>query len=390
MRLSLASAVSCGVAMAFLAGCSGTSQGTIPGGAQAGASQTRVSQSGASRGSGLHGFVLPPKVISREQLKQLHPNVLPPGFHMPKMDLHHKIHVDKTAIPTMALADDGGYVWFISKKGAVAGYATDCSGAEGGVVDHSGRVVVACTNSQTINVYNKGNTTGPANLVLSDSGLYPADAFEDSSGNIYATNLYGFYCTAYYCYFQNGNIVWWSTGNQGSFASPSGSYQDPNLIEDFFADVDASGKVYVDGIGEFCSGYYCYETPEVDQITNITGSASSSNQNIALGYPGMVYAMGNGNLAIGDQGCFGCGNNALYIYNDPPTVVSATLKSPQNFSNTCDPVGGGFNMNDSQVVIGDAGCRAADLGKVHSNKWKSLLNINFSTPIGGMFLTSDK
>jgi len=328
-------------------------------------------------------------VISRDQASHLRPNVLRPGTVVRHIN-PSKIRIDKSAKPKMVIADDGGYVWFLSKKGTVTGYATDCSGAEGGIVDHKGRVVVACTNSGTVNVYNKGNTTGPADTVLNEATfspcctyVYPAAAFEDASGNIYATNLYSYICSGYYCNFGEGTIAWWSTSNQSTGAYPSGSYQDPNLYEDFFADIDSSGTVYVDGYSQSFS-------PEVDQVTNITTSPTATNQNITLNFMGLIYAMGNGNLAIGDQGCYGCGNNALYIYNDPPTAVSATLKSPQNIANTCDPVAGGFSSGDSQVLIGDAGCRAGDLGNVSANTWKNILNINFSTPIGGMFLKSDK
>jgi|SRR5579862_2889186 len=386
MRLSLAAA-SLATAVALLAGCSGTSQGTLP---------TGSSQNAAQHVGGGNQIETLTKVMTREQVSKLHPSVLPKQL-MEKLLLRHRpshIKTDKAAKPSMVVTDDGGYIWWISKKGVITGYATDCSGAEGGIVDHQGRLIVACTNGSTINIYNKGNTTGPADVVLSDAnGFYPAAAFEDKSGNIFATNLYGFTCGYYYCNGYNGDIVWWTTNNQSPGSSPSGSFTDPNLAYDYFADVDANGNVYVDG--EHCTYYGVYgcyyDVAEVDTITNIMGSApTATNDNVALNFPGGISTMGNGQISVLDQGCYACGNSALYLYNALPGTPASTLNPPQNLFNFCDPVTGGYNKADASVLIGDPGCKAGQLGKVSSNTWKSVLNIDFYAPIGGGFLKSDK
>jgi hypothetical protein len=294
----------------------------------------------------------------------------------------------------MVITDYAGYIWWLSKAGAVTGYTTDCLGAEGGKIDHQGRLIVSCTSGHTVNIYNKGNTTGPADVVLNDTGFYPADAFEDNSGNVFATNLSGRSCNPG-CQYYHGDIVWWTTANQSTGSSPSGSYTDPNLLEDFFADVDANGNVYVDGVTCTLVGLYgcAQQGPELDTITNIMGSApSASNDNISMTFPGGIYALGNGQISVLDQGCsdIGCGSDALYLYASLPGTPASTLYPPQSFQDGCDPISAGYNKADSEVLIGDAGCRAGDLGNVSTKTWKNILNINFGVPVAGAFLKSDK
>jgi hypothetical protein len=284
-------------------------------------------------------------------------------------------------------------IWWITKTGIISSYATDCAGAEGGVVDRQGRLIVACTNTATINIYNKGNVTGPANVVLNDtSGYFPADTFEDKSGNIYATNLYGLTCGTTTCISSPGDFVWWTTANQAAGSSPSGSYADPNLADDYFADIDANGNITVDGFHCTYQGQYgCYsEVPEVDMIMPMGSTWMAMNDNVTLTFPGGINVLANGQISVLDQGCPGCGNSALYLYKSLPGTPASTLTPPQNLTNSCDPISSGYDKDGSHVLIGDAGCRAGDLGKVSSNNWKSITNIDFEIPTSGAFLMSGK
>ncbi|HEY1867009.1 MAG TPA: hypothetical protein VGG70_01860 [Candidatus Cybelea sp.] len=386
MRLSLAAA-SLATAVALLAGCTGSPQSSLP----------SASQGAANNGGGNELTALP-KVMSREQVSKLHPSVVPKQILEKALQRHRYSHIkiDKSAKPSMVLTDEGGYIFWLSKKGTITSYATDCSGVEGGVIDHQGRLVVACTNTSSINIYNKGNTTGPADVVLKDtSGFYPADAFEDNQGNIFATNLYGFTCGTSTCNSYNGNIVWWTANNQSAGSSPSGTYSDPNLYQDYFADVDANGNVYVDGLYCTFGGVYgCYYgSPEVDTITNIMGSApTATNDNVTLNSPGGINALANGQISVLDQGCtaYSCGLAALYLFNALPGTPAATLTPPQNFRNSCDPVAAGYSKGDKEVLLGDPGCRAGERGKISSQSWKSLTSIYFNIPVAGGFLKSDK
>jgi hypothetical protein len=326
-------------------------------------------------------------------------NVLPPGFQQRAFQYaaqhRSKILPAQSGPVKEWLMDDSGFIWGLNGQ-TIVSFLTDCSGAEGGIVDHSGRLVVACTNSKTVNIYNAGNTTGPANVVLSDlvgkgffATLYfPAAAFEDNAGNIYATNLDG---TRNGSVSVNGNIVWWKANKQQNNATPSGSYSDPNLVEDFFGDVDKTGTVYVDG---FSFSFF----PEVDAITNIMSKngASATNLDIALSFPGGVYVVSPNKprplLSVIDQGSFGVGNDALYQFSlpvSPGATPITTSHPPQNLTSTCDPVAGGYNRKET-IKIGDAGCHAADIGDPATDTWKQLLNIDFSIPIDGAFIPSDK
>ncbi len=255
MRLSLATAA-CAVSVALLAGCSTSPQGSLP---ASGPSQTSASRSGGSH------FQAPAKMLTREQAKNLHPNVFPGKLlqQLAKRKYSRPVHIATGGSVQEWVMDDGGYIWGLKHAHKVVAYMTDCSGAEGGVVDHSGRLVVACTNTGTVNIYNAGNTTGPADVVLNEDTngySYPAAAFEDNSGNIYVTNLYNYTNCDPYCYFSPGNVAYWLSSNQANGAPPSGTYQDPNLYEDYFGDVDASGNVYLDG---FNNSF----VPEVDKVS---------------------------------------------------------------------------------------------------------------------------
>jgi hypothetical protein len=385
MRLSLATA-SLAISVALLAACSTSPQGTsgLPGSSQQGATTKQY----AALRSATH--------LTRDQAAHLRVNVLRNGV-LEHAKPTHVPQIDRSGTPRAWLMDDAGYIWGLKDTKLhgplgtkIVTYLTDCSGAEGGIVDHRGRLVVACTNTGTVNIYNRGNYTGPANVVLDEntttSFYYPAAAFEDANGNIYATNLYYYYDCSPSCIFGEGNIVWWTTSNQTSGAFPSASYADPNMYEDYFADVDSSGNVYLDGLNQSFS-------PEVDQISNIMmPSASAVNLGLTLNFPGGIYVTGSNDLSVVDQGCSGCGNASVTLYSLPYSgaIVTGPLVPPQNANNTCDPIAGGYNKGELKVLIGDAGCRNGDLGRVPSDYWKILVNPNFSIPIAGAFVSSDK
>jgi hypothetical protein len=338
-----------------------------------------------------------PQTLTRAQVQQLHPNVLQKQVYQNDlrwMQTHHPVLPDKKGkgkAPTEWLMDDSGYIWGIKGKKVVT-YLSDCSGAEGGVVDHSGRLVVACTNTSTVNIYNAGNTTGPADVVLNDTpGFYPAAAFEDTAGNVYATNLYGFACTTYSCQFYDGNIVRWNVGFANG-AAPSASITDSNMYEVYFGDVDANGNCYIDG---FNTASFVPQVDEVSGCNTASGTVTGTNLGIALEFPGGVYVVsptsGSPLLSVIDQGYYGSGQDALYLYNlGSYTSPIAIAYPPQNIQDLCDPVAGGYDKAENAIKIGDAGCHAADVGDPYTNKWKNILNINFDIPIDGAFIPSDK
>jgi hypothetical protein len=97
--------------------------------------------------------------------------------------------------------------------------------------------------------------------------------------------------------------------------------------------------------------------------------------------------MGNGQISYDDQG-----NSAVYLYNSLPGTFASTLNPPQSVTSQCSAVSAGYDKSDTHVLIGDSnsGCHYAALGKVKSNTWNSISNIDFQIPVSGLFMNSDK
>ena len=303
-------------------------------------------------------------------------------IHLPKL---HEARVPGAV--TGAVTDDFGYIFWLSGK-KVAGYATDCSGAEGAKTDHNGNVWVACTNTSTINEYAPGATSATLTLVDNPGGVYyyTADVAVDSAGDVWASSLYAFSCTTYYCYFYPGQISFWAASNVTNGASPSGTVADANINEEaFFVDVNPAGSTaYVDYYG--CGTYSCGYAADMISGTSVSTFIPFGG----LSFPGMVYYTGAGNVEVLDQLAiviteYSAGGVADGNFSGP---------LPENLEFTCDPVSGGYNSGDSMAATGDAGCHSQDVGKLAAHHghgaWKANANINFALPIGSVFVPSDK
>jgi hypothetical protein len=231
-----------------------------------------------------------------------------------------------------------------------------------------------------VNVYAAGDS-GPATTVLEGTpDFYPADAFEDASGNVYATTLYGFECGSTYCYEYPGTVEEWPKG-AASGSSPTNVYSDPNLFEVYFGDIAADGTIYLDG---FNNSFY----PEVDACTVASGALNCTNTGIVVNFPGGINALKSGEIGVNDQGEYGAGDANYTVYSTAyASQFSASF--PQNLTNTCDAVSTGWNKSENEVGAGDAGCRAEAYLKT-SGSSGDILNINFSEPIGYAASPSDK
>jgi len=341
------------------------------------------------------------RVLTRAELAQLHPVAIPERTYRRALQRHlgehfarprHAFRHDAGLVGTF-LSDDAGYIWEISTKGTVVGYLTDCSGAEGTKVDTIGNLWVACTNTSTINMYAPGASS--ATLTLSDttggSAFYAADVALDEAGNVYATNLYGYYCPTSSCYKQAGNIVYWAAANVANGATPTGVVQDANIASGYFLDADLLGNVYADyaGSNPSCPGYGLDQivapqsgTPTVNTIISPCGSQ--------LQFPGGVYTSNfQMQVDVLDQ--------VTKVTTEYPLVgnsvqpPSGTLApTPQGSGSSCDPVSMGWSQTDSQVAVGDSGCQALDLGVVATNMWSQEFNADFVVPISAAYTTSDK
>ena len=330
-----------------------------------------------------------PDVISRSQLHLTRPAAVPVTIQRRAGKIHVPAGVRKgfrhDGASNIYLTDDSGYIFQLNKKGTtVLGYATDCSGAEGAKVDHSGNLWVACTNTSTVNEYTPASS-GTASLVLTDNpggiDYYTADVAVDNAGNVYATSLYAFSCTST-CFFYPGQVSKWSAPVTPS--SVPVTVADPNINEEgFFLDVDTAGNVYVDY--DSCGTSFCGYG--LDQITGSGVNNLISYTSGSIQFPGGVYVTQNGNVNLIDQIA---GTETQYIVS-PFGPAGFAVSIQYNLQHGCDPVSGGWSKGDKKIGIGDAGCHALQLGKAtNGNTLTGLANINFSLPIGAAFAPSDK
>jgi hypothetical protein len=330
-----------------------------------------------------------PSRIAKAQRDVFRPQAIPRTFqrahgklHLPQ-GVHKGFRVDPKG--SLFVSDDSGYIFQMSVKGTqLVGYVTDCSGAEGVKVDHAGNLWAACTNTSTVNEYAPGSSS--ATLVLNDtvSGApyFDADVAFDTAGDVYAANLYSFFCSTSNCAFAPGNVVEW-TAPVGPSSVPV-VVTDPNISEEaYFLDTDASGNVYVDY--DSCISSVCGYG--LDQIGPSGPAALIPAGSGTIQYPGGVYIGANGNLNLIDQDL-----KTLMQYTISPFAPAGfAIGITENVQNTCDPVAGGFNLGDKWLAIGDANCHAVQIGKAKNGSTLTARpNISFSAAIGAAFAPSDK
>ena len=283
---------------------------------------------------------------------------------------------------TSYLSDDYGYIFELAGK-KVVGYYTDCAGAEGIKVDHDRNLWAACTNTSTVNMYAPG--AGSATLTLRDNpgGLdyYTADVAVDGAGDVYASSLYAFQCTTYYCYFYPGQISYWAASDVKNGASPTGTIVDPNINQEaFFIDADAEGSsLYVD--------YYACNTATCGYaVDKITGTSIVTLFPLGgLSSAAGIYVTADGNINIVDDAAL-----TIDVYDSSGN----RLGDYGPMTHACGPSGLGFNLGDTEVVLADAGCQAEIVGKLDRRhgrgSFKEFTNIDFALPIGAAFTPSDK
>lgn len=344
-----------------------------------------------------------PRTVTRAQVaKASYPSVSLPQAHKAalKWEKEHgapAFHPRKHAQVTSWLTDDAGYIWGLKGNKLVAAL-TDCSGAEGGMIDSKGNLVVACTNAGSVNIYKAGNTSGPADTVLQEDSYsssssqsneviaYSADAFEDSKGNIYATNLYSYDCTTSSCTFIPGNIVEWKKG-AASGSYPSKVYTDPNnTYLGLFGAINSSGEMAFDFNSLVCYSSSCFYESEVPELDTSPNGNTWTNSGVTLGFPGGLNYLSNGDLGVNDQGCYECGNGSYTIYGASSFSGSPVFSGqfPQNYFDSCDPVATNLNSSESEVYAGDAGCHAEATLTIPGDKGGDILSIDFSEPISGI------
>jgi hypothetical protein len=340
--------------------------------------------------------------LSPAQVAQLrNPNALAPNphairaFHKPVFS-----RFNPNVATKLLVSDDEWGVWLLGANGTTTnGLLSDCSGAEGMKVDRHKNLIVACTNTGTVNIYTPAQYAGagsPSTDVLNDCYIdqygynacpYLADVTVDHNGDVWASSLYGFDA---YDNFLYGQIFYWAHGNTANGASPTSTVADPNLYEGFFLDVDKTGSnLYVD--------YYSIVNFEynIDWI-NLAGGGTVTTIGAPydLEFPGGVnvsYATQNVNVMDQDlreiinflPGAGGPSGGPFGGYGYGPAA--------ENFPNTCyDPVAMTANKNDVEFNMGLDGCDASGTIKEGTNVAAGVGNWNLQLPIDASETSSDK
>jgi hypothetical protein len=295
------------------------------------------------------------------------------------------------------VVDNGGYLWGIDQRGNIKTYHSDCKFSGAGRVDHARNLIVACGNGGefsgipgNVNIYKEQNTSGPADVVLTDTtGDFAFDAFEDDAGNIYVVNIFQIVCAGPTCTFSPGNVERWSVGNQKNGALPDTTYADPNIGDFQSGDIDAGGTLYVSGTN--VSTY----APEVDAIHG----GVATNLNIPLEAAGDVYVVNpNGSaplLSVMDSGPFQQPGATLYQFALPIAPGAQPVFSdptPQNLESSCNSSGAGYGPGGAEFLAAVTNCQAVARGleSAGPGRWKVDEDYDFISPQIGLPVPSDK
>ena len=129
-----------------------------------------------------------------------------------------------------------------------------------------------------------------------------------------------------------------------------------------------------------------YGLGEIQNPTSASWTFVSALPPGSLRFPGGVYVSNAGaTLNVTDQLA-----RTISQYALPALTLTDTLgPTLQNAFGCGDPVSGGFNKTDAMQADGDA-CGWVDVGKISSNKWKSVPGVEFSGLEGAAFTPSDK
>jgi hypothetical protein len=172
----------------------------------------------------------------------------------------------------------------------------------------------------------------------------------------------------------------------------AGTYCSP-VCSVAFVDVDNSGNLWFDFEGN-SSG--CQDGGGLGEVTNPTGSATVSVilPPCTYEYPGGVYVSNHGKvLNVTDEY-----TRDTYQYHLPVTAGSKPFNTlgptAANGEGLGNPVAGGFNANDTELLLGD-GYGWFDLGTVATNKWQAISTLNCPSFLdygcaGAAFTPSDK
>lgn len=227
---------------------------------------------------------------------------------------------------------------------------------------------------------------------------YGMDSAENSS-YVWASNPYWYwsYCNTYGCSSDTGSGIYrFAAGNPygGTTYYPfsdknsdynctvySNYYYGCDEVE--FMDVDSSGNVWFDFYDSLYGGAGLAELTSYGNYNIIFGSGTYSS-------PGSVYVSNGGTvLNVTDES-----SRMTYQYHLPVTPSSSAFKSfgptPTNVQGFGNPIGGGMNAGDTQMIFGDGG-GWLDRCAIGKGTCKAVANINLPYgSSGAAYSPSDK
>jgi hypothetical protein len=407
MRLSLAAAT-CVVSVAFLAGCSTSSQGigTLPGSSSVGQPMGH---------SMLHympkGGINPKDVLRLQAAGKIGYLGTRAGVEKALRQVQSqplRLHPKGGGVGIWASLTYYDYILGINKKGKAVTKAIQTSGCtepEGVKVDHSQNIWVGCYegdyDTPTAQEYSSNGTlTGsynaacPSNWQSSTStdcedyfyGYEGYDAAADSSHVFQDGYFYGYDCSSgpSCTYTYGSGVEWWPAGEPS--ATPTLimlTYGSPVYDLDYM-DEDTSGNLWL--------GFYGCTTSTCGYgLGEITSPTTSPTFNV-IENPGTYEA--NGGVYVSN------GGNTLNVL-DPETRLTYQYSLPLSPGGSPSnklgpnapfgyPEGIGFNSTDKNVILGDE-YAWLNLGTVASNKWKQTKPILLiSDVLGTAYTPSDK
>jgi hypothetical protein len=178
-------------------------------------------------------------------------------------------------------------------------------------------------------------------------------------------------------------FVWWNANDKSAgstFISIGSKYCSENCTV-YHMDVDAKGNIWFDFVGE---GLF------LGEVKNPTTNPSITAVSVEGTSTGGVYINDRTQILNLVDGL----SRMIYRYHLPVKAHSKPFQTlgptGQNLSGEGEPNTGGFNKDDSKIVLGDY-FGWLDIGTVRANSWKLVSNVNFTNgAVGAAYTPSDK
>jgi hypothetical protein len=313
------------------------------------------------------------------------------------------VRVDTRGIVGMWVANGYfGYIFGQNKKGdhTIAAINTNKNGCYynyGLKVDHDRNLWTSCYNSSAasgggVQEYAHGSSA-PAGTYFdyfSCGGScefygFANDVAVDTSGHVFASNIVAELCKASGCSYSADPVTWWKASSPSSTGT---GIVDTDLQNAYYLDVDASGNLYVDGYGCVKGDGGCGYL--LDEIDDPTGSSPTIKTlikpNNAVILQG-VYVSKGGTLNVVEPNDRKIAQYALpFKTGEQAKMLGPTVTDQAGYGMPAD---GGFNVNDTAMVLGDA-WGWVDVGRM-PNHWNATIGININQDnLAAQYVPSDK